>query len=119
MPGTSKKGGGLEVGSAYKMNGFPAHSTSAMKQKYTTNVTKDDGEMNTPYSPSWDPKTGEGELIGFDSAKNIDLSYLDDDTLKARTGYLMKFKPGSVHQQAAASDEIKLISRELVKRFKK
>jgi hypothetical protein len=40
MPGKSKKGGGLEVGSPYKMKGFSGFGNSPLKQKYTVKKAK-------------------------------------------------------------------------------
>ena len=47
MPGGSKKGGGLEVGSAYKMKGSPhklgtIEGTSAFKDKYAKEIITDE-----------------------------------------------------------------------------
>ena len=100
---------------AFKMKGFSPFNVN----KLTTSGVSEDSEMTTPYSPSWDPDTGEGDLTytgeGFE---NMDLSYLDDKTLANRIDYLMKYKPKSIVELGRANDELKMIKRETARRYK-
>ena len=60
MPGKSKKGGGLEVGSAYKMKGFSGFGNSPLTDKgeVVSKTSPGPGYTRTPGTNIWAPPKG-------------------------------------------------------------